>query len=120
MALRLRITICVLVTLFVARASYGQGLNNPYSIDSTDLKLGLEMLGVTIYKFPVAAKDSALLNYIVDEYKGTKLIKHTNALESIRELRSIALREAIISSYQTGRDTSFFRAIVRDEPHQPI
>lgn len=62
-----------------------QGTNNPYPIDSTDIKVVFDQLGVNIFKFPVTIKDTAKhrINYIIEISDSGTVIYHKDFIETL-------------------------------------
>ena len=66
-----------LIFIFANIASnlFGQGLNNSYPVDSTDVKNVFNMLGIEVYKFPIQKqKEKNRLRIIEKKYVKHKLV----------------------------------------------
>jgi hypothetical protein len=64
----------------------GQGLNNDYNYDNTDLKFLFKKNGIDVYKFPFRSQFDTCINVIFEEYRSAKLTNRINHYERSKDL----------------------------------
>ena len=93
-------------TLVHCVSGFSQGLNNKYSIDSTDIENAFELLGMEIYKFPIQTKDSAYVNVIIEKYDNHTLVESYDHMKNLKDIPKEYLESLSVISTP---DTSWFR-----------
>ncbi len=73
--LRLRLILILLILIVSSLNIFGQGLNNPYSIDSVDIRNVFNILGVEVFKFPIQKQNEKCnLHITMEHYSNQHLI----------------------------------------------
>jgi hypothetical protein len=103
---RIFLFIAVLLVPVVVR---GQGTNNSYPIDSVDIGKVFDMMGISIFKFPLSIKGLPHsagshygLNITVEEYKNGLLDNRSNSLEDSSVYAKLGLPFSLPQIEDTG------------------
>ncbi len=71
---RLAIPLLFLAPLIIAsQPVFGQGLNNEYPVDQTDLRKALELQGIHVFKFPLQFNTPGRLRFVFETYEAGAL-----------------------------------------------
>lgn len=113
----------VILLCFVALASFtalpvsAQWMNNEkYPLDSTDVKIALDMMGFRIFKFPISAPPNKKIyfNFVIETYKDSALVGTYNAYENLLS-SGISKNLALSLLTPISTDERFARVIWHEE-----
>lgn len=91
----------ILVFVFIiANYCQGQGLNNAYKIDQTDIKNSFDLLGIHPFKFPLTKQTKRYaINYIVEEYTDSVLVNTIDFSKTLSKLPKELAAHAFASTW---------------------
>ena len=78
------ISIMGVILLFAVKLN-AQGTNNGFAYDEADFNVIFKELGVTTFKFPVKQNANQLLNIVIEEYEGKKLLNSISVIDEAKK-----------------------------------
>lgn len=75
----------LLISSIFSLVSFGQGTNNDFDFDNTDLEFLFSKLGYGVFKFPVKQSKDQIFDIVVEEYREGELTNRKTVIEMTQE-----------------------------------